>query len=169
MPNMSKTSRSIQSAPGQSGTAEGRVGSGSSTPDLDDEPLGRVEVQQDVVDLEPGAGSRPGIAEVVGAPQLGEQREAALRPSESASTSSSRAGGTKSRRLSRNGRRSRSRRRPRLRGQGRQGAGVRVGRVGARRRRAHASRSSRCGGAAARSPVTWSRRRRAAAAPPGRR
>ena len=44
---------------------------------LDDEPLGRVEVEQHVMDLEPGR-VRPGIAEIVGRAQLGEQREAAL-------------------------------------------------------------------------------------------
>ena len=101
MPNMSKTSRSIQSAPGQSGTAEGSAGSGSSTPRLDDQALGGVEVSQHVVDLEPGAGPA-GIAQVVGRSQLGEQIEAALALEQAQAALSSRDGGTNSRRLSRN-------------------------------------------------------------------
>ena len=52
MPNISKTSRSIQSAPGQSRTAEGgRVGVVDAG--LDDQVLGGIEVPQHVVHLEP--------------------------------------------------------------------------------------------------------------------
>ena len=61
--------------PERDGRGERRVGVVDAG--LDDQALGRVQVPQHVVDLEPGPGPA-GIAQVVGRPQLGEQVEAAL-------------------------------------------------------------------------------------------
>ena len=61
--------------PERDGRGERRVGVVHAG--LDDQALGRVEVSQHVMDLEPGPGPA-GIAQVIGRPQLGEQVEAAL-------------------------------------------------------------------------------------------
>ena len=61
--------------PERDGRGERRIGVVDAR--LDDQALERVEVPQDVVDLEPRPGPA-GIAQVVGRPQLGEQIEAAL-------------------------------------------------------------------------------------------
>ena len=76
MPNISKTSRSIQSAPGQSGTAVGSAGSGKIDACLDDQALETLEIPQDIMDLESRA--RPaGITQIVGCPHLGKKIKAA--------------------------------------------------------------------------------------------
>ena len=142
---------------------EGRVGVVDAR--LDDEPLATCRGSAGRSGPRTAAAVRPGIAEVVGRPQLGEHAN----PHRSFRTRRARraaaAGGTKSRRLSRN-RDVAKTPSPKTRGQGRQGRGVGVGRR-CRSRCSSRSRSPRRSTAVDGRPTfTWSRRRRAG---PGRR
>ena len=100
MPNISKTSRSIQSAPGQSAHRRGQRRVRVVDARLDDQALEGIEISQHIVHLEPRA-SPAGIAKIIGRTQFREQIEPAL-VLEGREQFLSRSFGTNSRRLSRN-------------------------------------------------------------------